>query len=118
MNLCNHPAVDVNVEITLSPWHYSTPLMEAAKGGHKEVIRALLKAGAEVNKTVKQGISPLHKAAEFGHIDAVKLLLESGADPDKASSSGATSLELALKNGHRDVCKVLLRGGARRIDIW
>ena len=119
MKLCNNPVVDVNVEITLR-WngHYSTPLIEAARGGHEEVIRVLLKAGAVVNKTAKQGISPLHLAAKFGHIDVVKLLLESGTDPDKASNSGMTALQLALKNGHHDVCKALIQGGARVVDIW
>ena len=119
MKLCNNPVVDVNVEITLR-WngHYSTPLIEAARGGHEEVIRVLLKARAVVNKTAKQGISPLHLAAKFGHIDVVKLLLESGADPDKASNSGMTALQLALTNGHHDVCKALIQGGARVVDIW
>ena len=119
MKLCNNPVVDVNVEITLR-WngHYSTPLIEAARGGHEEVIRVLLKAGAVVNKTAKQGISPLHLAAKFGHIDVVNLLLESGADPDKASNSGMTALQLALTNGHHDVCKALIQGGARVVDIW
>ena len=118
MKLCNNPVVDVNVVITvMGGWLKSTPLIEAARGGHEEVIRVLLKAGAEVNKTVMLGMSPLHLAASFGHIDVVKLLLESGADPNQASSGGVTSLQWAFKKGHHDVCKVLLRGGARD-DIW
>ena len=110
--LCKHPVVDVNVAIRLSPWRQSTPLMEAAGGGHEEVVRVLLKAGAQVNKTDKYRISPLHLAANRGHVDVVKLLLESGAYYDQASSSGWTSLQLAAKNGDHDVCKVLLDRGA------
>ena len=115
MKLCNHPVVDVNVVITLGPCQ-STPLIEAAREGHEEVIRVLLKAGAEVNKMVKHGMSPLHLAVSFGHIETVKLLLESGADPNQASSGRVTSLQLAALKGHHDVCKVLLQAGAR-VDI-
>ena len=119
MKLCNHPVVDVNVVIPLGPWlqSQSTPLIEAARGGHEEVIRVLLKAGAEVNKMVKHGMSPLHLAVSFGHIEIVKLLLESGADPNEESSGRVTSLQLAALKGHHDVCKVLLQAGAR-VDIW
>ena len=111
MKLCKNPVVDVNVVITLMGQHLnqSTPLIMAAGGGHEEVIRVLLKAGAMVNKTAMLGLSPLHFAAHFGHIDVVKLLLESGADPNQGSSA----LKMAAWNGHHDVCKVLLRGGAR-----
>ena len=114
MKLCNNPVVDVNVEITLR-WngHYSTPLIEAARGGHEEVIRVLLKAGAVVNRTVQLGMSPLHLAARYGHIDIVRLLLESGAEPNHANIGGVTALQIAVKKGHHRVVKVLLRGGAR-----
>ena len=119
MKLCKNPVVDVNVVITLMGQHLnqSTPLIMAARGGHEEVIRVLLKAGAMVNKTAMLGpqylpwlgLSPLHFAASFGHSNVVKLLLESGADPNQGSSA----LQLAAKKGHHDVCKVLLLGGAR-----
>ena len=119
MKLCKNPVVDVNVVITLMDQHLhqSTPLIMAARGGHEEVIRVLLKAGAEVNKMVKHGMSPLHLAVSFGHIEIVKLLLESGADPNEESSGRVTSLQLAALKGYHDVCKVLLQAGAR-VDIW
>ena len=67
MKLCKNPVVDVNVVITLMDQHLhqSTPLIMAARGGHEEVIRVLLKAGAMVNKTAMLGLSPLHFAASF-----------------------------------------------------
>ena len=121
--LCNNPVVDVNVVIAwMDGLVQLTPLIIAARGGHEEVIRVLLKAGALVNKTnehaaaplVWEGhVGPLHMAASFGHIDIVRLLLESGADPNQASIGGVTALQIAVKKGHHRVCKVLLRGGAR-----
>ena len=113
MKLCNNPVVDVNVVIAwMDGLVQSTPLIIAARGGHEEVIRLLLKAGAVVNKMVNYG-SPLHMATSFGHIDVVRLLLESGADPNQASIAGLTALQIAVKKGHHHVVKVLLRGGAR-----
>ena len=113
MKLCNNPVLDVNVVIAwMDGLVQSTPLIIAARGGHEEVIRLLLKAGAVVNKMVNYG-SPLHMATSFGHIDVVRLLLESGADPNQASIAGLTALQIAVKKGHHHVVKVLLRGGAR-----
>ena len=67
------------------------PLASACVGGHTEIARALLKAGAYVNHTpVDMGMidgAPLNCAlgsllrAEGGSIDLVKLLLAAGADP-------------------------------------
>jgi uncharacterized protein len=44
------------------------------------IIRLLLRHGAKINKTDKNGVTPLHRAVRFRSPAAVKLLLEKGAD--------------------------------------
>jgi ankyrin repeat protein len=60
-----------------------TPLTGAAWGGHAEMIRLLVRAGADPNGLPEQGARghrPIDVAAEHGHADAVEALIEAGAD--------------------------------------
>ena len=110
--LVNHLTIDVNVVVELESGRKSTPLLVAARKGHKEVADILMHVGALVNKAVECGISPLHLAAYHGHIDIVQLFLNSGAYVNKKSNSGMTPLHLAAQKGYKEVCKLLLDGGA------
>ncbi|RXN11183.1 caskin-2-like isoform X2 [Labeo rohita] len=53
----------------------NTPLHLAARNGHKDIIRLLLKAGIDINRTTKSGTA-LHEAALYGKMEVVKLLLD------------------------------------------
>ena len=53
----------------------------AARSGHADVMKVLLKAGVNPNDTGKLGVSPLHIAALQNKVEAVRVLLEGGADP-------------------------------------
>ena len=58
-----------------------TPLSIAAREGNVEVLRILLAAGADVNRTVSPySVSPVSLAAQANHTEAIKLLVEGGAD--------------------------------------
>ena len=76
--LLNNLKVDPNVKVK-QMWYYSTPLIEAADGGHKAVVQLLLDAGALVEMTDKDGYTPLIVAARSGHKEIVQLLLDAGA---------------------------------------
>jgi ankyrin repeat protein len=74
-----------------------TPLLLAARGGHVQAVRALLEAGADVDRTAGgDGTSPLLIATMNGHFDLGLELLAAGADPTLASDAGATPLYAAL----------------------
>jgi ankyrin repeat protein len=61
------------------------------------VIRLLLRRGADVNETDKNGVSPLHRAVRFRSPSAVKLLLEKGADVNAVDRrTGSTPLHRAV----------------------
>lgn len=57
----------------------NTPLIEAARFGHDDVVTALLIAKADVNVKNDQGKSALTLAAENGHEETVRLLTQAGA---------------------------------------
>jgi len=80
-----------------------TPLCFAAREGRTEVVRALLRAGADVNEAIQpkrsnaknppKGTSALILAVENGHFELAVALLEAGADPND-QRSGFTPLHM------------------------
>ncbi len=50
----------------------------AAFAGHVGVVRQLLAASANPNKTTSSGGSPLYVAAQQGHLECAQLLLAKG----------------------------------------
>jgi ankyrin repeat protein len=70
-----------------------TALLHASRDGYREVARALLDAGADVNQvSAGEKTSPLLIAAINGHFDLMLELLERGADPRPADLAGTTPL--------------------------
>ena len=76
----------------------SSPLLEAAAKGHKEIVELLIANKADINITDLTGVNPLMKAAREGHIEIVRLLVANGADINASSfQEGATALFFALQ---------------------
>ena len=69
--------------------------------GKTEVVEALLKAGADINKGNNIGETPLYAASYNGHTEVVKVLLNvEGIDHDKNPVGERTPYAIAAKNGH------------------
>ena len=60
-----------------------TPLYLASVKDHKEIVRMLIDAGADVNKANKYGSAPLYWASVKDHKEIVKMLREAGAKEKK-----------------------------------
>ena len=56
----------------------NTPLIEAARFGHDDVVSALLIARADVNVKNRAGKTALQLASEGGHDEVVRLLTQAG----------------------------------------
>lgn len=74
-----------------------SPLLFAAREGHMDVVKALVKAGAPVGQASSgDHTSPLLMATINGHFDIAKFLLEQGASPNQMSDANATPLFAAI----------------------
>ncbi|RXN37280.1 oxysterol-binding -related 1-like protein [Labeo rohita] len=71
--------IDINCKGKSKSNHGWTPLHLACYFGHKDVVDALLKAGADANLPNNVGDTPLHKAAFTGRKEVVMLLLQHDA---------------------------------------
>jgi ankyrin repeat protein len=71
-------------------------LMFAAREGHVDAVRALLKAGADPDFTDPDGSTALIVALMNGHWDTAKLLIDSGADVNMWDLWGQTPLYMAV----------------------
>ena len=89
----------------------TTPLYLAAQRGHTEVVRELLRLGAEVNFVMPQG-------RHGGHLISLGQGSVGGHYPVKNTEvgNGATALHAAVENGHLETARVLLAGGALQSD--
>jgi len=72
----------------------STPLIIAATFGRTDVARALIDAGADVNRRNSEGSTALLSAALFCRTEIVEALLAAGADRTIANAGGSTPLQV------------------------
>ena len=85
-------------------------LVEAANGGHLDVVEALLEAGADSNQFPPDNWSALTAAVANNHQEVARRLLAAGADPD--GGQGLGPLDQAIMNGNLDLVQLLLEAGA------
>jgi len=103
-NLLTH-----KVDVNQAQGDGSTALHWAAYHADAEMVRMLLKAGADVKaKTRIANMTPLFLAAQVGSAEVVKLLLENGSDANAKSDIGTTPLMLAASSGQTDTIQALL----------
>jgi ankyrin repeat protein len=87
-------------------------LYHEAWAGNVEVMKRLLRDGANPGSYSEQFLPPLLTAAGNGHTEAVRLLLDNGADINRAWTVGSTPLMWAVGNGHTETVKLLVSRGA------
>ena len=86
---------------------WKRPLILAAHRRRISVLRALIRAGADVNQKGEDGVAWL---PSFGFFDTnvSRVLLEAGADPNARDEHGATALMHASSYGYENEIKLLL----------
>jgi len=89
-----------------------TPLLLAARAGHRSTVELLLEHRAMVNTANRNGISPLHAAASNGFVDVVLCLLENGAAIDAEDAEQSTPLHHALFYDRLECGLALINAGA------
>jgi ankyrin repeat protein len=86
------PPVDF---VSTEHWHGNTPLFEAARSGHLEMVKWLIAHGAEADKANEWGDSPTNEAAGMGHWDIVWYLADQGANLKRTVEHAHASLVLS-----------------------
>ena len=95
---------------TKTPVRAITPLFIASNIGCADIVRLLLKHGADPNCVEREeGMTPIYVASKEGHTEVVYELLCVGADPRVVSRSGFCPLHPAVGNGHVEVVELLCR---------
>jgi ankyrin repeat protein len=87
-------------------------LIDAAKTGDQQAVRALLQQKVNVNQTMGDGATALHWAAYRDDLESADLLLRAGAKVNAANDLGATPLWTASQNGSDAMVRRLLQAGA------
>ena len=91
----------------------SGPVLEAAKRGDVESVRAELRSGGDVNAAEGDGFTALHWAAKRGDAELAGVLLSAGADFRATTRLGAHQpLHVAAAAGEAEVAEALLSAGA------
>jgi uncharacterized protein len=103
--------------MTLSAWLHAAPdgsrVADAAMGGDRAAVRALLTSGEDVNTAQGDGMTALHWAARHGDVDLIRMLVAAGANV-KATTRLAnyTPLLMASEIGSAGAIEALIVGGA------
>ena len=87
-------------------------LVEAAARADVAQVRALIRAGVDVNAPYGDGATALHWAVHRDDPELADLLIRAGAAVDAANDLGATPLWLAGQNGSAALAERLLAAGA------
>ncbi len=85
----------------------------AGEQGHAEVIKTLVRAGANCNQTDCDSRTPLWVSCCIGQLGCVTTLLDAKADVNQATTdTGATALFISCDKGHGSIVEALLDRGA------
>lgn len=91
----------------------TVPLHNACSFGHLEVIKVLLKHGADVNAKDNWSFTPLMEAAVKGKAEVCLLLLQHDACPSVINNDGKTALDLAENH----CVRMVLTGEYRKEEL-
>ncbi|HWN85863.1 MAG TPA: ankyrin repeat domain-containing protein [Vicinamibacterales bacterium] len=87
-------------------------LVKAVKAGDLQVVRSLVKSGADVNAASGDGSTPLLWAAHGSSLEIARALIAAKATVDAANDFGVTPLLAASRSGDAAMVELLLRAGA------
>jgi uncharacterized protein len=98
----------------------TTALHWAAHNGDADLVRRLIKAGADVSAFNDYGATPMSEAAERADAQILDMLLKAGADVESPNSMGQTALMTVARTDRLDAAKLLLahRANVNATEQW
>lgn len=111
--------ISAKCDVDITSRDGSTSLTLAAQKGHAVVVRQLIEARCNLQKSATlndcSDVSALHLAAQYGHREVVEALIAAGASVGATMSvrglTGVTPLHLAVEANHIEVIEALLASG-------
>lgn len=94
----------------------STPLQLAAEGGHADVVKALVRAGASCTDENKAGFTAVHLAAQNGHGQVLEVMRTSNSLRIFSKKLGLTPLHVAAYYGQAGKTNSFLREMVRVLN--
>jgi len=73
-----------------------------------DILKLLIKKGANINKEDSFGNTLLITACERGNLEGVKILLTNGANPNQANYESKKPLDLAIKSENKELINLLI----------
>lgn len=102
-----------DLDINQSNQFGETPFLQAASGGHLDVLKLLHSRGVQVNSKNQKGDSALHLAARNGHLPSVMFLVQNEADLNAENEHTETPLHASVVGGNVQVVDFLVRSDAK-----
>ncbi|XP_046560093.1 palmitoyltransferase AKR1-like isoform X3 [Haliotis rubra] len=104
------------VDINSRGWRSNTPVMEAAEGGHRDVVELLVSRGADVSLVDDDGNNILHCACMVGDRKTVEFVLsQDGVDINVRNNDGETAADVARDRGHHQLWDFLVSHGTHTV---
>lgn len=100
-----HKKVDIHKERKLG---LVAPIVLASAYGNIEIVKMLLKHGANKDHVIPGSQTPLHLACKEGHVKVVVELLKYKADFRFQDDKGDCAILLAARYGNADIVRILL----------
>ncbi|MGD0015899.1 MAG: ankyrin repeat domain-containing protein, partial [Verrucomicrobiia bacterium] len=107
------PAAGAHHTASISGKTLNERLIDAARDGHLDEIKALIHDGAKVDARNEHFSTPLILAASTGAVEIVQTLLKAGADVNATNSSGSSALMEAAWAGDVPLVRILLNAKAQ-----
>ncbi|XP_046580618.1 kinase D-interacting substrate of 220 kDa-like [Haliotis rubra] len=101
------------VDVNSRGWRSWTPVMRAAREGHRHVVELLVSRGADVSLVDDDGDNILHWACMGGDRETVEYVLSLDVvDVNSRGLRSRTPVMRAAREGHRHVVELLVSRGA------
>ncbi|SVE31699.1 uncharacterized protein METZ01_LOCUS484553, partial [marine metagenome] len=95
-------------DVNAKDMYGDTPLHDAVKRGHREVVELLITNGADMNMQDGNGRTPLYPATALDHREIVAILIAKGADVNVKDDDGSTPLHKAAGLGRKEIVELLI----------
>ena len=100
-------SLDVYADVDIPDEDSNTPLIVACRKGYADIVKQLIKAGAQVNSQNKDGTSALMICAYYGYGDIAMVVLKAGADLALKDKEMATFVDYAKRKNHEDMIALI-----------